>query len=104
MLVGLPRQYVQRHRRLVARALLARPQVWVLDEVTGLADSRTEVLIQRAMGGLRRDRTSFIIGQRRSTIRDADVILVMESGRIVERGSHTGLMARRGAYYQMSQI
>jgi ABC-type multidrug transport system fused ATPase/permease subunit len=78
MLVGLLRQYMRRHRRLVARAFLAHPQVRVLDEVTGLADSRTEVLIQHAMCGLRRDRTSFAIGQRLSTTRDADVILVMD--------------------------
>ena len=67
-------------------------------------DTRTEVLIQHAMRELRRDRTSFIIAHRLSTIRDADVILVMEAGRIVEQGSHDELLARRGAYWAMTQV
>ena len=79
----------------IARAILARPRLLVLDEATSSVDTRTELLIQQAMGELRRDRTSFIIAHRLSTIRDADVILVMEAGRIVERGSHAELIARR---------
>ena len=87
----------------IARAFLARPQLLVLDEATSSVDTRTELLIQYAMGELRRDRTSFIIAHRLSTIRDADVILVMEAGKIVERGNHHELMARRGEYWAMTQ-
>jgi ATP-binding cassette subfamily B protein len=88
----------------IARAILARPQLLVLDEATSSVDTRTELLIQQAMGELRRDRTSFIIAHRLSTIRDADVILVMEAGRIVERGSHAELLAKHGAYWDMAQV
>jgi ABC-type multidrug transport system fused ATPase/permease subunit len=88
----------------IARAVLARPQLLVLDEATSSVDTRTELLIQHAMGELRRDRTSFIIAHRLSTIRDADVILVMEAGRIVERGSHDELLSRRGEYWAMTQV
>ncbi|MDT5015747.1 MAG: ATP-binding cassette, subfamily fatty acid transporter [Mycobacterium sp.] len=87
----------------IARAVLARPRLLVLDEATSSVDTRTELLIQQAMGELRRDRTSFIIAHRLSTIRDADVIVVMEAGRIVERGSHAELLAKRGAYWSMTQ-
>lgn len=88
----------------IARAVLARPQLLILDEATSSVDTRTELLIAQAMGELRRDRTSFIIAHRLSTIRDADVILVMDAGRIVERGSHAELLAKRGAYWAMTQV
>lgn len=87
----------------IARAFLARPQLLILDEATSSVDTRTELLIQRAMRELRRDRTSFIIAHRLSTIRDADVILVMQAGRIVEQGTHAELLARRGAYWAMTE-
>ncbi|WP_077088406.1 ABC transporter ATP-binding protein [Mycobacterium rhizamassiliense] len=87
----------------IARAFLARPQLLILDEATSSVDTRTEALIQRAMCELRQDRTSFIIAHRLSTIREADRILVMRAGRIVEQGNHAELIARHGAYYAMTQ-
>ncbi len=87
----------------IARAFLARPQLLILDEATGSVDVRTEVVIQHAMAELCRDRTCFVITHRPSTIRDADVILVMDAGRIIELGSHSELVARRGVYYSMTQ-
>ena len=66
-------------------------------------DTRTELLIQRAMGELRRGRTTFVIAHRLSTIRDADLILVMQDGRIVEQGNHAELLTRRGTYYAMTR-
>ena len=87
----------------IARAFLARPQLLILDEATSSVDTRTELLIAKATHELRRDRTSFLIAHRLSTIRDADVILVMEAGKIVEQGNHAELLARRGAYYAMTQ-
>ncbi|MGE0218381.1 ABC transporter ATP-binding protein [Mycolicibacterium sp.] len=87
----------------IARAVLARPQLLILDEATSSVDTRTELLIQHAMAELRRGRTSFMIAHRLSTIRDADVIVVMVAGRIVEQGSHEELLARRGAYWSMTQ-
>ena len=82
----------------IARAFLANPAILILDEATSSVDTRTEVLIQRAMAALRSQRTSFVIAHRLSTIRDADTILVMDAGRIVEQGTHIELLARGGAY------
>ena len=87
----------------IARAFLADPPILILDEATSSVDTRTEVLIQRAMRRLMHGRTTFVIAHRLSTIRDAHTILVMEHGSIVEQGSHDELLERRGAYYELYQ-
>ena len=85
----------------IARAFLSDPTILVLDEATSSVDTRTEVLIQKAMARLAHGRTSFVIAHRLSTIRDADVILVMENGSIVEQGTHDDLLATEGAYARL---
>ncbi|UKA56585.1 ABC transporter ATP-binding protein/permease [Arthrobacter sp. FW305-BF8] len=85
----------------IARAFLSRPSVLILDEATSSVDTRTELLVQKAMSALRSDRTSFVIAHRLSTIRDADLILVMEAGQIVEQGTHASLLAAGGAYARL---
>jgi ATP-binding cassette, subfamily B, multidrug efflux pump len=85
----------------IARAFLADPALLILDEATSSVDTRTEVLVQRAMAALRTDRTSFVIAHRLSTIRDADIILVMEDGQIVEQGIHHELLDARGHYFEL---
>ncbi|HJV98849.1 MAG TPA: ABC transporter ATP-binding protein [Arthrobacter sp.] len=85
----------------IARAFVANPSLLILDEATSSVDTRTELLVQKAMAALRTDRTSFVIAHRLSTIRDADTILVMENGKIVEQGNHKTLLAAEGAYYRL---
>lgn len=85
----------------IARAFLADPRILILDEATSSVDTRTELLIQRAMSRLREDRTAFVIAHRLSTIRDADLILVMEAGAIVEQGTHDELLTAKGAYWRL---
>ena len=80
---------------------MANPSLLILDEATSSVDTRTELLVQKAMAALRTDRTSFVIAHRLSTIRDADTILVMENGKIVEQGNHQTLLAAEGAYYRL---
>ncbi len=91
----------QRQRVSIARAILADPRILILDEATSSLDSETEALIQTGLGGLMRGRTTFVIAHRLSTIRRADQILVMEGGRIIERGNHGELYALRGRYYDL---
>ncbi len=85
----------------IARAFVADPSLLILDEATSSVDTRTELLLQHAMGALREGRTSFVIAHRLSTIRDADLILVMEHGDIVEQGTHDELIAAQGAYWRL---
>lgn len=87
----------------IARAFLSEPTVLILDEATSSVDTRTELLVQRAMARLRSGRTAFVIAHRLSTIRDADVIVVMEDGAIVEQGNHSSLIAAQGRYYDLYQ-
>ena len=85
----------------IARAFMADPAILILDEATSSVDTRTEVLVQQAMAKLRVGRTSFVIAHRLSTIRDADTILVMDKGRLIEQGRHADLMAKKGFYYDL---
>ena len=91
----------QKQLLTIARAFLANPSILILDEATSNVDTRTEVLIQEAMARLRRGRTSFVIAHRLSTIRNADSIVVMDGGRVVEQGSHAELLGRRGFYARL---
>jgi len=91
----------QRQLISIARAVLAGPRILILDEATSSVDTRTELLIQNALGELLRGRTSFVIAHRLSTIRDADQVIFIEQGRIAERGTHDELLAKQGLYYDL---
>ena len=91
----------QKQLLTIARAILADPKVLILDEATSSVDTRTEVLIQKAMNELMKGRTSFIIAHRLSTIKNADLILVMNEGNIVEQGTHNELIKKNGFYSKL---
>jgi ATP-binding cassette, subfamily B, multidrug efflux pump len=91
----------QKQLLTIARAILSDPNILILDEATSSVDTRTEVLIQRAMENLMKGRTSFVIAHRLSTIRDADVILVMKDGDIIEQGNHEELLKKNGFYAEL---
>ena len=98
---GASLSHGQRQLMAIARAVLADPRILILDEATSSVDTRTEKNIQDAMVALMKNRTSLIIAHRLSTIRDADKIVVMDQGRVVETGSHDELLARQGKYYEL---
>ena len=91
----------QRQLLAIARAMLADPKILILDEATSSVDTRTEIHVQEAMRRLMHGRTSFVIAHRLSTIREADLILFIRDGEIVERGTHEQLLAERGYYYNL---
>ena len=91
----------QRQLIAIARAAVADPPVMILDEATSSIDTRTEAIVQRGMDALMKGRTVFVIAHRLSTVRNSDVIMVLEQGRIIERGSHDKLIDEKGKYYQL---
>ena len=103
MLTGDGANLSQGQRQLlsIARAAVADPPVLILDEATSSIDTRTETLVQQGMDRLMAGRTTFVIAHRLSTIRNSDCIMVLEQGRIIERGNHAQLIAEGGRYYQL---
>ena len=91
----------QRQLLAIARAAVANPPVMILDEATSSIDTRTEVIVQRGMDALMKGRTVFVIAHRLSTVKNSDVIMVLEQGHVVERGNHDQLIAEKGKYYQL---
>ena len=103
MLTGNGANLSQGQRQLIAiaRCAVADPPVMILDEATSSIDTRTEAIVQRGMDSLMCGRTVFVIAHRLSTVRNSDAIMVLDHGRIVERGSHDDLIAQGGIYYQL---
>ena len=91
----------QRQLLSIARAAVADPPVMIMDEATSSIDTRTEAIVQRGMDALMEGRTVFVIAHRLSTVRNSDVIMVLDHGRIIERGTHDQLIQQRGQYYQL---
>jgi len=91
----------ERQLLAIARAAVANPPVLILDEATSSIDTRTERLIQKGMDSLMKDRTTFVIAHRLSTVQNADYIMVLDHGRIIERGKHQELLDQKGKYYQL---
>ena len=91
----------QRQLISIARAAVADPPAMILDEATSSIDTRTEEVVQQGMDALMRGRTVFVIAHRLSTVRNSDVIMVLDHGRIIERGNHDELIAKHGEYYQL---